>query len=126
MEIDTLSRTGLIGPLEQLSDLSSVSSPSTSRANSPDFPEPVRRVTRGSTKTNRLNLRKTEADELFPGFEIVKSDFWHLSDARRCLTAFKGRANQIDETRVTGDVGMSPMEHLNLLKKNGYQHVILR
>jgi hypothetical protein len=127
MEIDDLSRTGLVGHLEELSDLSCVeSSPSTSRPNSPDFPEPMRRVTRGAAKTNRLNLRKAEADKNFPGFETVQTDVWHLNDARRCLTAFKGRANQIDATRVTADVGMSPKEHLNLLKKNGYQYVTLR
>jgi hypothetical protein len=122
--IDALLRAGLIGPLEDVSDFSSVqSSPPTSRSPSPDFPEPARRAVRRSNKSDRLNQRMAEGIDNFLGFEIAQSVSWHLDNARRCITAFKGRSEQVDESRLIVGPGTSPKEHLDLLQKNGYNYV---
>lgn len=111
--------------LEPLTDISSVSS----RCSSPEsngFPEPLRKRPRGDGKNRRVQQHKVEGDILFPGFRVAKSFNWHLHEARKSITAFKGRPDQLCSERPNIPKGTPPKEHLNLLEKNGYSIIKVR
>lgn len=110
---------------ESLTELESLSSRSSS-PDAADFPEPLRKRARGDGKSNRIQKYKDEAEKLFPGFCLAKSTNWHLNEARRCETAFRGRVDQLCSDRLVVSKKTTPEEHLRLLKECGYSLVKVR
>lgn len=102
---------------------------SSSRSSSPesvDFPEPLRKRARGDGKLRRLEQHKADGDALFPGFCVAKAINWHLHEARRCVTAFRGRVDQLCPNRLIVPKGTSPKQHLQLLERHGYLLIKVR
>lgn len=117
--------TGIFG-LDPLTDIESTANSRCSSPDSNDFPEPLRKRTRLADDREQIEGFKREADTFFQGFQTAKSSDWHLDDARRAVTAFRGRPDMLCKNRLVVPKETPPNEHLSLLKRHGYKLIKIR
>ena len=115
---------GLFGYLEDLTDISSeISFPTPGTS---PFPSPVRKRSQQKARAKKCMQGEPDSDDDFQGFETVQSMSFHLNEACRCQTGFKGKPQCLDASRVKVKKGTSPEQHLLLLENAGYELVKLK